>query len=425
MTSHQWRRHQHHTVNTMASSSERFGNFEEAEIQKLLEDKDSQNTKRSTKVCRGIFEDYLKEKNANFPQNSEELAAILKKFYVEVRKTDGALYTKSSLCSIRFGLKRYFKALQNIDIIKDKEFDEANSVYQAQCTALKKNGRAKTEHKPPITDEDIKKLYKSGVFSTDSPTTLQNKVFFEVMFYFCRRGRQNLRELKKDDFTINVNTNGRRCVIKTKDELTKNHRVNDAQAEEGGMMIANDSHYCPVYSFEKYLSHLNPINEFLFQRPKSKVPSDSAIWYDNMVVGVNTLGGKMKILSKEANLSVEYTNHSIRATTITILDRNGYEARHIMSVSGHRNESSIKSYSKTDQTTKTKMASCLMSVIEPVKENVANTSIVDTQVSSECFPTPLLTDSQEERILQDFNFQSTTHTSKVFNFYNCKVDIYN
>ena len=99
-----WRLTSSEDISTMASSSERFGNFEKADIQKLLEDKDSQNTKRSTKVCTGIFEDYLKEKN------SEELAAILKKFYVEVRKTDGALYTKSSLFWIRFGLKSYFKS---------------------------------------------------------------------------------------------------------------------------------------------------------------------------------------------------------------------------------------------------------------------------------------------------------------------------
>jgi hypothetical protein len=59
-------------------------------------------------------------------------------------------------------------------------------------------------------------------------------------------------------------------VVKTKDELTKNHRVDDALAEEGGMMISNGGPLCPMYSFEKYLSHLNPLNEFLFQRPKLK-----------------------------------------------------------------------------------------------------------------------------------------------------------
>jgi hypothetical protein len=36
----------------MASSTERFANLGEAEIQKLLEDKDSLNTKRPTKASR-------------------------------------------------------------------------------------------------------------------------------------------------------------------------------------------------------------------------------------------------------------------------------------------------------------------------------------------------------------------------------------
>ncbi len=159
--------------------------------------------------------------------------------------------------------------------------------------------------------------------------------------FFCRRGRQNLRELKRDDFAIKTNPQGQRCVVKKSDELTKNHRVHDAQAEVRGMMFANDSPYCPVYSFEKYLTHLNPLNEFLFQRPKRCSPSDGIkrrkhAWQE----------------AREAKLSVKYTNHSIRATTITILDRNGYETRHIMSVSGHRSESILKSYTKTGYITK-------------------------------------------------------------------------
>ena len=135
-----------------------------------------------------------------------------------------------------------------------------------------------------------------------------------------------------------MNSQGKRCVVKTNaDELTKNHREHGVQAEEGGMMIANDSPFCPVSSFEKYLSVLNGMNEFLFQRPKSSGKGE--VWYDNMVVGENTLGKKIrKVISQQAELSTTYTNHSIRATTITILDRSGFEARHMMSVSGQRNE---------------------------------------------------------------------------------------
>ena len=46
-----------------------------------------------------------------------------------------------------------------------------------------------------------------------------------------------------------------------------------------------------------------------------------------------------------------------------LLERNGYVARHFMAVSGNRNEGSIKSFTKTDKTTKNKMAGCLMSVV--------------------------------------------------------------
>ena len=195
----------------MASSRKRFADLGEAEIKKLLDEKDSVNT---TKASKAIFEEYIREKKLHHPEISEELASVLKSFYAEVRKKDGSVYTKNLLCSIRFGLNRYFRSVFNNDIIKDKEFDEANSVHEAQCVALKKRGLVKTEHKPPIADEDIKRLYESGVFNTDNPTALQNKVFFEIMFFFCRRGRQNLRELKRDDFAIKTNPQGLRCVVK-------------------------------------------------------------------------------------------------------------------------------------------------------------------------------------------------------------------
>ena len=220
-----------------------------------------------TKHHRLIFESYLKEKNFRNPSTAVELTAALRKFYAEARKKDGQMYSKNSLCSIRFALCRHFKQELNIDIIKDTEFNEANRIYEAQCVELKKQGLAKIEHKPPIADEDIKKLYRSGVFNTENPTTLQNKVFFEIVLFFCRRGRQNLLQLKKTDFQIKVNSQGKPCVVKTTDELTKNHRAHDVQAEEGGMVIASYGPFCPVSSFEKYLSVLNPMNEYLFQRP--------------------------------------------------------------------------------------------------------------------------------------------------------------
>ena len=157
-----------------------------------------------------------------------------------------------------------------------------------------------------------------------------------------------------------------------------------------------------------------------FSEPK-KSAGGGEIWYDNMVVGENTLGKKMKVISHQAELSTIYTNHSTRATTITILDRSGFEAGHIMSVSGHRNESSIKTYSKTDTNTKTNMAGSLMAVIDNNKSNVVASEAGENDRNEEL---GLLTNSQEEFILRDLNVQTHNHckqSTKQFNFYNCTV----
>ena len=52
----------------------------------------------------------------------------------------------------------------------------------------------------------------------------------------------------------------------------------------------------------------------------------------------------MKEISSAANLSRVYTNHSVRATAITLWANAGLTNREIMAISGHRNESSLQSY---------------------------------------------------------------------------------
>lgn len=59
-------------------------------------------------------------------------------------------------------------------------------------------------------------------------------------------------------------------------------------------------------------------------------------------------------ICKNAGVEKRYTPHCIRATTIQHLNDSGWEARHIMFLSGHRNESSLRSYSRTVSTSKKK-----------------------------------------------------------------------
>ena len=71
-------------------------------------------------------------------------------------------------------------------------------------------------------------------------------------------------------------------MTKSGDELTKNRREAD-EGFEGGMMFEKPGPQCLVASLELYIKHLNPKNEFLFQRPKkgSKIGVDGVcltIW---------------------------------------------------------------------------------------------------------------------------------------------------
>ena len=74
-----------------------------------------------------------------------------------------------------------------------------------------------------------------------------------------------------------------------------------------------------------YLEKLNPKCDVFFQRPR-KESSCAGNWYDNQVVGMNSLKQMMKAISQEANLNLVYTIRSIRATSVTILGQAGLEA---------------------------------------------------------------------------------------------------
>ena len=334
-----------------APNTKRFADFDEEEYQNILQDKDSDRTKKATKTSVNIFREYLAEKGRNTQFQTltkEEIALQLAKFYIEVRRVDGTHYKTSSLNSIRAGINRYLKSeyFGVIDIISDPEFSRANAAYKAATVELKKIGKGCIEHHEDLSSGDLEKLYTSGVFDQDTPLGLQRKFWFEISLYFCRRGRENLRCLKKDMFRIDKDENGIEFVTQNIDEMTKKTREDNLSSRtNSGRMYTTGSSLCPVATYKKYLAKLNPESEFLFQTPKTSAPScPTAPWYKKTPLGKNPLGSMMSSISKDAGLSVIYTNHCVRATCIKILDTGGFAGRDICQVSGHNNEGSLSSY---------------------------------------------------------------------------------
>ena len=71
-------------------------------------------------------------------------------------------------------------------------------------------------------------------------------------------------------------------------------------------------------------------------------------------------------LCKNVKLDGSYTNHSIRATVISTLDKEGFEARHITALSSHKSEATIREYSvKCPEIKKKEMFHSLTNALTP------------------------------------------------------------
>ena len=338
----------------------RFKQLTNEEIQQLVEAKDSENTRRATKNAVATFLAFCNEVTPEEPvKNTEslekmsknELNELLTNFWPNARKKNGENYKKTALMGLRFGLQRHFLLKRDFDIINDGEFSKSNQVYEAAVVELKRQGFGRVDHHRPISKEDLEKIQSCYNPSSPDPKSLQQVVWFNLMFHLIRRGRENLHLLTKQTFAVQADATGKKYVYQALDELDKNHRGKDQPDDspgEGRMYERPNSPYCPVKTFELYLSKLNPSLSCLWQRPKAResFSESDEVWYCNAPLGKNTLATLMSSISKEIQLSYQYTNHCIRATAVSLLDECNFEARHIMRVSGHKSESSIRFYSR-------------------------------------------------------------------------------
>ncbi|KAK3745435.1 hypothetical protein QZH41_005078 [Actinostola sp. cb2023] len=153
----------------------------------------------------------------------------------------------------------------------------ANSSLNAKLKRIKEQGQSKVQHHPYIQPEDIKKCYESRIFSGDTPLSLLRVNWFNISLFFCRRGRENQRQLKKTSFVIQKDANSIEYVKMSEGEKTKNHPgdLSDKADEGDAKMFSTGEKDCPVDYLKQLLSVLNPEEEALFQRPKRNfIPTD-------------------------------------------------------------------------------------------------------------------------------------------------------
>ena len=106
---------------------------------------------------------------------------------------------------------------------------------------------------------------------------LMHKVFFDIMFYTGRRGKEGLRSLQKDSFEIKKSADGCESLEITFNEVTKKNQGDQTSSTAESLhnnhaIIAEQegSLHCPVNSFKHYIENLHPECDAFFQYPNEK-----------------------------------------------------------------------------------------------------------------------------------------------------------
>ena len=404
-------------TNKMAASVEelpvpRFTVISDEDIEEFIGSTDSENTKKQIKYGLSIFKEFCSLADVDFEDlaNTDigDLDKLLSRFYAGARTKKGDVYSAKSMHCIKFALQRHFLSIKSVDI-KGKDFPLSNRVFKATIVKLKASGKGCVKHHPSISDADMTVIQDS--FDLSKPRDLQRKVFIDCMIYFANRGMENLRNMKPEDFILHEQ--GEKDFFTLRDMITKNHQDDDGESQGGQMHSVAGSSRCPVKNLKKYLRKLNPMCEYMWQRPKVQVSDADDVWFDNAPVGKNTLESMTKKICEDAGCSKKYTNHSLRATSITILDHAGYASRHIMTVSGHRSETSIKNYSRTSEQQKVDMSKTLSAKLHATdtdSDTVENTQLDQPSTSASGLADVVddsvgdgeaMTDSQLERVFSN------------------------
>ena len=158
-----------------------------------------------------LFEKFLGDNLTIGDLSKQELNTKLRLFFASVRNRQGELLKKSTLANVRYGLGKFLKEEFHID--NDPEFSSSKEVFRTVGVDLKKKGKGSLEHKSTISEDDMRKLHdpENIVFNPKCPAGLQRKVWFDLMYFLCRRGRENLRDMTKTTFSVARDTNGNDC----------------------------------------------------------------------------------------------------------------------------------------------------------------------------------------------------------------------
>lgn len=254
--------------------------------------------------------------NADFEMiDASKLNLILCQYYEDtVSITCTPLEIFPSLLTLHLSSAPYYR---NIDVENDPEFRSSNSMLRKTPVYLDDAERGEVVNQNiSISFADLRKVYASPVLGLNDRHTLQNKVWLDINLYFGGFTRQLLRNMSKKTFHCCTDLNNGRKYYKIQDPKVA-LQLTARMYEQPG------SPYCPVYSFELYLSKLNTDSTVFFQQPMGYEEfQKTGLWYSTSPIGKNNQSRKLTNICQSVGIKLNFRNTSIRHLCRIVRERN-------------------------------------------------------------------------------------------------------
>lgn len=337
----------------------RFGTKSILSIEENVKNSVPKNTVNNKKYVWRQFMLFCEERKYVFNEETQtaKLADILQDWAFNMKKQNGENYkdytvkTMWNLTAKMLQEKYYNEYHIKFNPFSDIEFKLARDAKSAKRKQLQSNPEKRKSSSVFLKYNEFKKIVDSC--NENTPNGLQKKLFFVLSYELAWRGGEGAR-CQVNYFKMESDKSGNKTGrIEYNPVFTKTTQGGDKPCATSKWLISNKTNtdICPIRLFKKFMQKREDIkNDRLFLTPNPNWNKGN--WFKNTPVGRNVLGQWTSHQAEKTGINtatVKITNHSLRATAVSKLAKQGVGEQQLIKITGHSNTKSISSYLQMDE----------------------------------------------------------------------------
>ena len=357
--------------------SSRFANHPDMSVEDFIDNSKADATKKVEQSVLNLFEEYLNSVHSKKYSGKslkdvadDEVADLVQKFFMAMRKEDGSSYCPSSLQTYYRAMVRLLESIKGINAKTDERFSKMGKIVNGQQKRSVEEGlTAGMNSSKAIPPSYLAESWKAGYFGNSNPVSLRAAVALLFQSTFGLRGVKEMYQILNGDVQVGpAREDGIPSFLKLGERITKTSRgkKGEASAKVEAKMFPDDKNpeRCGVRLFKLYQSKKPAkalTSDFHFWINCKNVGARQAgqwekvdVWYSAQVMGQNTIG---KLVSEQIKLlgvdvqKEKISSTSVRKTLIDGLMFSGMAGEQVSKIVGHRSLLSKTSYMSSDEAT--------------------------------------------------------------------------